>query len=268
MILNRQGRLGPGLGKGSSAHSAAAASALAPPGAPVHWYDFTNIDMLYQNTLGTTAVTTTGQEVQNITDQGSRGSDMDVVPTGTGPLYTTGGQNGLSYGLFNNTDSINNGALTNTWGDNDRGFIIVFQQDYETAGCVFNTTSFGTGPMAFSFAGATGEPTCYSDGFTSTTATSHDDEVDTTFVVGAYGVISGAGTDSTSWRSNIMPAELVFASTVDAKSDITTAIGILSTITLFDGKIYELVMYDNTTLDGADAMTYITDKYGLTWATP
>lgn len=63
----------------------------SPPAMPIsspdHWYDFTDISTLWQNTAGSTPITTPGQTILRCDDKGSAGDN--VIHATTGPAYNT-----------------------------------------------------------------------------------------------------------------------------------------------------------------------------------
>ena len=78
MILNLPGLLGPGLGKGSTAH--ASSGPPDPPGGTFPWaasvahrHNFNDSDTIFQDTAGTEAVTAHGQDIFRINDTGDGG---------------------------------------------------------------------------------------------------------------------------------------------------------------------------------------------------
>ncbi len=97
------------------------------------WYDFSDISTLFQDTARTSPITATGQEILGVTDKSGAGAHMSEATTG--PIYTTGIQNGRSVARFTaNTDTIT--ATPYTWGAASTLFMVAKKRTAPSASSV------------------------------------------------------------------------------------------------------------------------------------
>lgn len=84
---------------------------VGPGGIPnlLAWWDFSDINSLWQDTGRTTAVTTNGQNIQGVTDKSGNGNHLQQASASNAPIYTTGVKNGLSSADGATNRFLNNG---------------------------------------------------------------------------------------------------------------------------------------------------------------
>lgn len=86
------------IGGGESLQVRQGLMSVGPSGIPnlLAWYDFSDINSLWQDTGRTTAVTANGQNIQGVTDKSGNGNHLSQASASNAPIYTTGVKNGLS----------------------------------------------------------------------------------------------------------------------------------------------------------------------------
>lgn len=239
------------------------AAPLVPPGSPSHWYDFTDISMLFQDSERATPVTATDQNVAGVFDQGTFAGHLDTDP-GTGPVWkASGGVNDLGYLNFVGSSWIRDAAISNSWAsDDERTYLVVIKPTFDNSGMVFDTTT------ALQLSGriidTNVQPSVYQDGTINTISTSMENGVDDSFDVGWY-CYSASGTGYHKMSLNATTQSFSF--TPEAKTNQSFTIGASPTGTLpYEGRFYELVIWIGVAPSASLMESYVTSKYGITWA--
>lgn len=107
----------------------------------VAWYDFSDLTTLFQNTIGTTPVASSGDPIHRINDKSGNGHYLLSDGTaGHGPIYTTG--SGLAWGAFNGStqylSSATSGSvsITDGSGQHSAGAAVLFSNNTGTQSAV------------------------------------------------------------------------------------------------------------------------------------
>jgi len=248
---------GRGPGHVSRKSSAATAAAFTPASlSPAAWYDPSDLSTLFQDTAGTTPVTTAGQSVARINDKSGNGLTLTQSTSTKCPTYQVDG-NGKPYILFDGTnDTIGNSAAV-AGSAHAIGIAVL-----ATAGNqVWATTASSTDRLCIVATPASG----------TTRAVTHDGTTAT--------AKSGSGSDT----AQVLLAELDQAapsaalrqngvalsgtSSVTPDSNVGTALGSnTSGLNFFGGRVYGLVHVASaiTATQRGQLETWLGAKCGLT----
>jgi len=184
---------------------------------------------------------------------------MDAVNT-NGLLYTTGGENSLSYGLAGGASSnkVTTGVLD--WADSDeRTALIIGFVNTNTNGYMFMDSTWGE--LGLRLINTASEPTFYQDGTSNTMGTTISNA---TF---AHYCSTDSGTNAHQQNSLISGDAATFTPTKAAKTNLGFGIGAQHGGTgPFTGKVYELLIWIGTQPTDVQMEEYVTEKYGISWA--
>ena len=268
MLLNTHGLLGPGLGKRSHSRPPVAASAPAPPGSPLHWFDFSDLTQLFQDELQATPVTANGQEILSITNKGTSSEFMSIEAEG--PVYNDTGIPTLNTGAatFDAAASLKtviSDVVSGTW-EHYSSAIVVSSENVEAFAAAVDWDTFesswataGSDNMAWytqntePVSGTTG---LVNDTFYSFLAT-NDDEV-----------APEASVVQQSHSTSVVNADTELADGPAAGDILSFGEASASEGSQFAGHIVEWITWDAILSAGeiADYKTYVTAKYGIAWA--
>lgn len=239
---------------------------------PDFWYDFTDISQLFQDTGHSVAVTANGQEVLGITNKGLAGAAQDIsADLVNGPIYTTGGLNGHSYGQYTRAreESLDQAASTFDWPANgDRCQLIVGQ--FTIAGAVGQVThgsdQDGVEPFTHYFEDLTGS--------TSRLITGSNSSGTWASVADDFASIGNKLDDGTfEARINTEDNDRLGAGAGNTllRTNVGIRLGDLSGVSEgfehWNGRIYEYVLWTSSGIPTLDELEdYVTAKYLLAWA--
>jgi len=217
-------------------YSPASLSALFAGSIAGAWYDPSDIDTLFQDSAGTTPVTTAGQPVGLMLDKSGNGNHATQAASSKRPTYTEGG--GLSWLAFDGVDDameIQNAAFSFTgdqsvWvaakhdtgtggyiylmGGNDKGYLFVTEKSTNRmrfipitngTGAV-STSVIGTSPIVFGGAWdrSSGDISLRENGVEYTASKTPAD-----VTVPVVTLLGGGNPNGASWDGNIYGAVIV-----------------------------------------------------------
>lgn len=268
LSANNRGFLkGPASVSGGRVNAAAADP--TPPGAPLHWFDFTDVDYMFEDEAGTNAVESHGDAILRIDNKGSSSEHLSVASES--PLYHTMSiptitPAGVAY--FDSSAALKTGLsdLPTDWEHYSTAIVVssenveAFQaaQDWDT---FESSWAFG-GNDAISWYTQNTEPVTGSGGLVNDTFYAfiaiNDDEQS----AGNQSIVHQSHTESVAEADTELadgPAagdEFAFGEQSDAEGSV------------FAGHIAEYIMWNAilTAEEIADYKAYITAKYGVVWA--
>lgn len=234
-----------------------------PPGTPLSWYDFSDINQLWQDEERTSAISAAGQTIDGVTDQGTAGDHL--IGDSVGPTYEVSGQNDRAHAKFVRASShllSPKDAPTTDWADNqDRIILIVADTSLPAATHYLYADTGGSVDAALRFSGAATAPTTFWDNINVTsTGTALDDT--------AWGLVSQHNFDDDTmdvhWSLDATTRST--ANTMAGKTNLGLNLGGFdNTAAWHEGKIYELILWQNDVPAIADIEEYVTNKYDITW---
>jgi hypothetical protein len=266
--LSKKSMISPGRAQKASRLPKAADP--TPPGSPILWYDFTDLDTLYQDIAKTTPVTANGQEISAVTSKGSSTLDLVAETEGAGFVWDTAAPSPVTgTGVLRQTASNVLESTTDIGGiEPPYSWLLVYATSENvdgTAEIFFTTEQSDTTQAIF---------------YTNTS--------DLNFGVGGGTTAIEFASANDTWYAAIGEAEstadiAIFHNAITGSSTVeqtvneiaqntgnNMCVGAFSTAksNICEGYIGDLIIY-STTLTAAEVnllKTYTTDKYGITWA--
>lgn len=252
-------------GGGGAVTAVSGSHPALPTAAVTHWWDFTDVNVLYQDDELTTLVTAAEQTVNGVVDKGS--AEMDLGAASGGPLYEVGGDGSNSYAAFEdeNSNTIQTSVSTYDWTvATDRKVLIVFDvEDFAGTNYLIDIAGTGSNLILNNQPGANILQSTWSGGSTNVPDIEGD--------VGAVAVIFDHTHDA---------APLAYAShteTVGAHESATESAAFTNVDWVFGsvdegnalfltGRIYEVAAWlEGTAPTVAELQTYTESAYGITW---
>lgn len=263
-MRNRRQRGGGGR---NHAAKTTAAAVLTPPGSPVHWYDFTNISMLWKDTSLSIPVTTDGDSIAAITDQGSRIShaDTDGADNDNPPIWKENQHGTLGAGQFiaANSENLESVILQDPYV----GIVTALSVATRVAGAIDPNYIWGLSSHAAHY-------TTSSDRARANNVGAFDVWSDVSNPV-LDGVVNAtlsrantSGTHHIQWTVEApRSVEAAYTGPMNTNSRPFT-IGTRGGLTKFwDGEIFEIILWANEDVDLEAIRDYVVAKYGLDWPT-
>ena len=269
-----------GLGGSASAWSPTTLFANSENGA---WYDPSDLSTLFQDSAGTTPVTSDGDPVGKILDQSGNGNHLTQTTAAARPLYKTSG--GLHWLDFDGTDDWLESAAVDLSGTNTASvFAGIRKERASVAGAsdpIFINGDAGTSGGAFAiyaphngtardFAWSVDPATGGSQSFRAVDDASYEAPV--SGVIGLQVNTAGADNDARlgcRWNGATLSTFSADASggTGTGLANETFRVGLqVGTSDYYDGRIYSLVVTDDTLTvsELASLESYVAGKTGVT----
>ncbi len=238
---------------------------ILPPaqGDLLHWWDFSDLSTLFQDTGGSTPVTISGQSIARIDDKGTAGDNLTQDTAGTRPTYNDV-IHSIGVGDFDGGDAIGIPSLSGSQGPGAATYsmAIIYAHDdiafdfYAVANGSNEWAPGGDADSSMSMAGSGGAGSVNPSGVGTVRA--------------ALKTIRAANTQETWFSQDV--ATVTSSNTSNPMNDeIGYTIG-SNTITggglAILGQILEIMIWDSS--DGTDIIaaykTYTAAKYGIVWA--
>lgn len=251
----------------SSGGAAFSPSSLFGGGEFGGWYDPSDLSTLWQDTAGTTAVTTDGQTVARIDDKSGNGNHLTQATASARPTYRTSG--GLHWLDFDGGDNLTSGTLGQTIMDSASGAVMACAAASDSTEAIYALVqevaadNTPTGQYVVLFFDTRSSPKRSANFSPDTTSRLLDldseiDGAEKCFIFSHDGSVGNGYVDNSAVSGSL-------TTTANFAEATAIRLGTQSGVFNLDGKIYGAVMLDRelTTAERGNLNTWLSDKAGI-----